>query len=110
MSDKTEKAHEVAGKIHVLFMFACELIKDIEYLKQVEKDMRDAESVDAVAPLLIAAGGNYGVERAKADMESKRLKALINMIEVLVQTDKDFKKAKEDDANKKSILQQMGFN
>ena len=91
--DRKKRAEDLATaeKIKLLFGFACSL--DLERLKESRKNLSDAVSMHAA--IGIADPVNYQSKQEKAEAISKRLDALINLIEVLWGTEKDIVQSKK---------------
>ena len=107
MDDQTRKL-ELAEKIKTLFLFADDLNKDIDLLEDLKAKGSRADYAMTMAPIIGAMGGDYEVAVAKGNMEDKRLDALLNLIKVLHDTEKEYKKAKQDQQKKKEALGQLG--
>ncbi len=107
-----ERVEVVAEKIKVLFSFCIELKKDKELLKKtLGLCNKRKEFAMSAAPLLGACGLDYEEQALESKIRGKRAKALINLIEVLEDTEQERvnfskdQKVKEDGRRQlKSIL------
>lgn len=94
---KREKAIEIAGQIEVLLQFSAALIPHLEILKETELYSSDRVGyIMSAAPIIMAVGGDYEEKEFHAWINSKRASALVNLIEVLKDTEDlrvEFKKS-----------------
>lgn len=85
-----EEAEILATRVKLLFGFCFELVPKIELLKRTLSLSNDkASTALAAAPLLTAAGIDYEQKHWEADMRKRRAEALVNLIKVLDETEKE---------------------
>lgn len=88
--DYQAKVQIVAEQVKLLFGFCFQLVPDLDILKKVAKLSDDRVSTAmAMAPIFGAVGGDWEVAEFETKLKAKRADALLNLIEVLEQTEKD---------------------
>lgn len=85
-----ERVEMLAERIKLLFSFAYDLLQFKDILEEAVKHCGERESFAlSAAPLLGAFGMDYEEKEFEAGLEGKRAKALLNLIEVLEETEKE---------------------
>lgn len=111
--EKNEKySHEdvliVAERIKLLWGFLAELIPHKEMLKEAAEKAGDRSSmVLSAAPLIGAFGQDYEEIHMYREVERKRAVALYNLVNVLIETEEDFKEFFQSQHDKRAGLEQL---
>lgn len=93
---KKEEIEQLAEQIKLLLSFSSQLIPYREHLEEVVGISEDkSSSIMAMAPLITATGEDYESMHLQAQVKRKRAEALLNLVDVLIETEDDIKTAKE---------------
>lgn len=85
-----EKVEQVAEQVKLLFSFCFQLVPDLDILKKVSKLSGERVSTAmAMAPILGAQGMDYEEVEFETRLKAKRADALVNLIQVLEETEKE---------------------
>lgn len=85
-----ERVEIFSERIRLLFGFCMELVPDIELLEKATKGAGEKEDMAlSAAPLLGAAGLDYEQAHFDWKLRRKRAEALLNLVNVLVDTEKE---------------------
>lgn len=96
MDEKKIRAEALAERIKLLFTFVFSLKEDKDILEEVvDETNKSADFALNAAPLLGAFGMDYELEHFNASLEGKRAKALLNLINVLIETEKEHEEFKK---------------
>jgi hypothetical protein len=105
-----EKVINLAEKIKVLFAFAHGLAPDMELLKEAFLGAKNKESFSvSAAPILGAFGIDYEQKEFEWALRRKRVEALINLIEVLENTEKERSERNVKQASYREIAESFGL-
>lgn len=108
-----DKVLELAAQVQNLLMFAGMMIEDLPYLKMIEDQSRDiASKTDALAPVIMACGGDYDEASFEADLKRRRSIALREFIQVLKDTEDErveFKKTQDSKKDGLALLSGLGL-
>lgn len=85
-----EKIEQIAEQVKLLFSFCFQLVPDLDILKKVSKlsDERVSTSM-AMAPIFGAHGMDWEVAEFETKLKAKRAEALMNLVQVLADTEKE---------------------
>lgn len=92
---------EVAEQVKLLIMFAGMMVEDLPMLKDVATDSAGRSSMAlTLAPVLGAVGMDYEEQHMEAEVRRKRAVALVNLVQVIADTEQDRTKFKQSQAAK----------
>jgi len=104
-----EKILQLAQQVTTLLQFASLLIPDIDTLEKVYVQSGEiASRVDALAPVILASGGDYDEKRLEAGVRNKRALAIIELVRVIRDTEKERKDFNKSQANKTKLRNELG--
>lgn len=96
---------ELAEKIKLLYFFLADLIPHKEKLKEMVEKTEELSSMTlSMAPIIGASVQNYEEIYLQREIERKRALALLNLIEVLDETEKEIEKFERKQAIKRRGL------
>lgn len=111
MSDQEfseERVLEVANQVQLLLQFAAMMVEDLPMLHKVAKQSGEISShVLTLAPVLGAVGADYEEKHMEAEVRRKRAVALVNLIQVISDTETDRTKFKQGQAAKAAARAQL---
>ena len=88
MEKSIEKSQEIADKIIPVLQEAAKLFIDLPYLKEFENTIKEKISMNQSASVMVyAVGGNAEKNIKEQQFYLKRLSAIINLIEILYETE-----------------------
>lgn len=106
--EKHARAIVAAEQLKLLFVFAGQLIPDIDLLEEVYIQSSDREShTMALAPVLTAVGVDYEEEHFEAALHRRRAVAVLDLVKVLRDTEAERAEFKLKQANKQKIAAQL---
>lgn len=83
-----KKQQEISDKIKPILEQVSKLIFDISYLKEFEEHLQEKIDMNmSAAPIVMAYGGDYELNIKQLEFYLKRVQALINLIEILIETE-----------------------
>lgn len=104
-----DKILELANQVGTLLQFTAMLVPDIDILEKVYVQSGEiASRVDALAPVILASGGDYDEKRVEAGIRSKRALALIELVRVIRDTEKEREDFNKSQANKARVRAELG--
>ena len=85
-----ERIDNLALKINMLLVFCNELLPDIDLLEKAYKEAQNKHSyTDSAAPILTSLGLDYEKIKIEWYIRERRSKALINLLKVIEETEKE---------------------
>lgn len=106
--DESVRIQILADRIKMLFGFYVELIPDIDILEKMAQETHSKKG-DALsmAPILSAVGIDYEEAELKWSIRNKRSEAILNLVKVLRDTDKEEKKFTTDKKNNAGAMEAL---